>query len=122
MVEKNWKGAFFSLLFLAGCSSPHLAEPDGCTPNQAIEKIELENICVDSMRCVKDEVAILSSYACFCDGVCLCFFSVTDDCSFKDKECKKHSGLMAIMPSNFCLLEGKQDILREFSEEVAEMI
>jgi len=107
-------------VLLVGCNSPHLVEPDGCSPNPNFETIEHEKVCVDSIRCVEDGVVRLSNYACFCDGVCLCFFSVTDDCELSS-ECKKHSGMMAILSLDFCLLKGKTKILQELNNKVDEM-
>lgn len=78
------------LTLLTSCVGHDLVKPDGCKHNEEMEIIESESICMDSIRCVTGGVESISSYFCTCDGLCMCFFAVLEDCSsIHDESCKK---------------------------------
>jgi len=110
------------VIFLFGCDkSTDLMEPDGCGPNPRFKTLETSALCMDSLRCVENNISTLSNFICFCDQLCLCFFSITNDCDLVNEECEKLSGVMTILPGNFCFSDGKYEVLQELHDKVKEI-
>lgn len=109
------------LLFLTACVDHTLIEPDGCALNTEVDQIDAEEVCFESLRCTKRGEVSFSNYMCFCDGLCLCFFSVLTDCESVYDECTSN-GSMLIMSGGFCLNPDKRKILEELFNETQQIM
>jgi hypothetical protein len=107
----------FAMIFLFACGEP---PREGCEINTEIKPTVSEGFCIESLKCYTDGVTNISSYTCFCDKICLCFFAVQKDCeSIKDVSCEKSNSMM-LMDKGFCLEDGKRKVLEDMFELMKE--
>jgi hypothetical protein len=90
-----------SLVFMISCSSD-LPSETICSPSSALFK-DSSTICAALKTCTTGELVEYNKYMCFCDLICICFYSeFTNEC-IDDTKCKRDNVLM-LFGKDFCKL------------------
>lgn len=110
------------VIFLVSCGGEIPREPDGCKANAEIERVETKTFCTESIRCVNDGDVSFSNYMCFCDNICLCFFSVLTNCeSVFGNSCDSNSSML-LMGGETCLQPNKRTLLEDLYNKTQEIM